>query len=65
MFLLSNLQVVNGFMTAFKPIGSFVHEFVSFTHQVRVFTHELYINRHNDASLKPDLLYFSRGMYLK
>ncbi|TNM85313.1 hypothetical protein fugu_007584 [Takifugu bimaculatus] len=24
-------EVVNGFMTAFKPIGSFVHEFVTFT----------------------------------
>lgn len=27
-------QVVNGFMTAFKPIGSFVHEFVTFTRVV-------------------------------
>ncbi|KAB5523799.1 hypothetical protein PHYPO_G00156560 [Pangasianodon hypophthalmus] len=26
-------QAVNGFMTAFRPVGSFVREFVSFTHQ--------------------------------
>ncbi|KAM7394590.1 hypothetical protein PAMP_021381 [Pampus punctatissimus] len=26
-------QVVNGFMMAFRPIGSFVHDFVSFTHE--------------------------------
>ncbi|KAK5926100.1 hypothetical protein CgunFtcFv8_021697 [Champsocephalus gunnari] len=26
-------QVVNGFMMAFKPIGSFVHDFVSFTQE--------------------------------
>ncbi|XP_039469157.1 uncharacterized protein LOC116314637 [Oreochromis aureus] len=26
-------QVVNGFMSAFKPIGSFVHNFVSFTRE--------------------------------
>ncbi|XP_053273901.1 uncharacterized protein LOC128435137 [Pleuronectes platessa] len=29
-------EVVNGFMTAFKPIGSFVHEFVSFTRERNV-----------------------------
>ncbi|KAF1394728.1 hypothetical protein PFLUV_G00004160 [Perca fluviatilis] len=29
-------QVVNGFMMAFKPIGSFVHNFVSFTQQRNV-----------------------------
>ncbi|XP_053333404.1 uncharacterized protein LOC128506831 [Clarias gariepinus] len=26
-------QTVNGFMTAFRPVGSFVRDFVSFTHQ--------------------------------
>ncbi|KAM9770399.1 uncharacterized protein mslnb [Menidia menidia] len=26
-------EVINGFMTAFKPIGSFAHEFVSFTRE--------------------------------
>ncbi|KAM7419684.1 hypothetical protein PAMA_016664 [Pampus argenteus] len=29
-------QVVNGFMMAFRPIGSFVHDFVSFTHEREV-----------------------------
>ncbi|XP_042337426.1 uncharacterized protein LOC121938221, partial [Plectropomus leopardus] len=33
----SNLkQVVNGFMTAFRPLGRFVHEFVSFTQEREV-----------------------------
>ncbi|KAA8595275.1 hypothetical protein FQN60_012410, partial [Etheostoma spectabile] len=30
------LAVVNGFMMAFKPVGSFVHEFVSFTQERNV-----------------------------
>ncbi|XP_028270757.1 uncharacterized protein mslnb isoform X2 [Parambassis ranga] len=29
-------QIADGFMTAFKPIGSFVHNFVSFTHERNV-----------------------------
>ncbi|KAF0037099.1 hypothetical protein F2P81_009973 [Scophthalmus maximus] len=29
-------EVVNGFMMAFRPIGSFVHDFVSFTHERNV-----------------------------
>ncbi|XP_023189400.1 uncharacterized protein LOC111608608 isoform X6 [Xiphophorus maculatus] len=29
-------EIANGFMTAFRPIGSFAHEFVSFTHQRNV-----------------------------
>ena len=35
---MSHLQVVNGFMAAFKPIRSFVHEFVSFTREVQSLT---------------------------
>ncbi|KAK5612585.1 hypothetical protein CRENBAI_011035 [Crenichthys baileyi] len=29
-------EIANGFMMAFRPIGSFAHEFVSFTHQRNV-----------------------------
>ncbi|XP_023262765.1 uncharacterized protein LOC111655549 [Seriola lalandi dorsalis] len=29
-------EVVNGFMMAFRPVGSFVHNFVSFTHERNV-----------------------------
>ncbi|XP_041790221.1 uncharacterized protein LOC121604710 [Chelmon rostratus] len=29
-------EVINGFMMAFRPIGSFVHDFVSFTHEREV-----------------------------
>lgn len=36
---MSHLQVANGFMAAFKPIGSFVHDFVSFTQEVQALTH--------------------------
>lgn len=40
LFIFNTLtQVVNGFMTAFRPIGSFVHEFVSFTQMVGALTH--------------------------
>lgn len=33
-------QTVNGFMTAFRPVGSFVHEFVTLTHQVNFYSYK-------------------------
>lgn len=49
--LLSHLQVVNGFMMAFRPVGSFLHDFVSFTREVQTLTHthKQYITWHADV----------------